>query len=425
MKIGSVNYLAKVFGALGAAVLVLLSSCNNSTTFEVVGDIKGMSDNGVAVFENIYTHVKDTVRIEHGKFEYVGSVSKPELKRLTIVSDRDSFRFQSKTDLFYIENTSIRISGNYDDLYDFDNRNYPGKSRINVVGGENNLLYNEYLDSVRPLLADIVKLNYDILLDTIFIQDKNPTQFSMAIQTQQIINEKLQQFDAIKNDFIMQNAHSRVAYDLIYASLSFNQKIKCIVNEGSAHGVDYTMAPSIPTKQLSDSWLSQIKKGTFSAEDILAIDSLAQNSNKIAKGAPFMDADLWDMNGEKVSLSNVLNTDGYTLIDCWASWCFPCRWFVPHLKQINEKYSSKGLKIISVSLDNRTEQEIKYWLRAVDEEQMPWEQYQSGAKSQFTSLYNVYSIPNIILIAPDKTVVKAGMRGLDVDIILDQIYSGL
>ncbi len=39
------------------------------------------------------------------------------------------------------------------------------------------------------------------------------------------------------------------------------------------------------------------------------------------------------------------------LVDFWASWCGPCKASFPALKEIHEKYSSQGLTIVAVSID--------------------------------------------------------------------------
>ena len=45
------------------------------------------------------------------------------------------------------------------------------------------------------------------------------------------------------------------------------------------------------------------------------------------------------------------------LVDFWASWCGPCKASFPALNKLHDKYSSKGLVIIGIGVD---EDEAKY-----------------------------------------------------------------
>jgi thiol-disulfide isomerase/thioredoxin len=56
------------------------------------------------------------------------------------------------------------------------------------------------------------------------------------------------------------------------------------------------------------------------------------------------------------------------LIDCWASWCWPCLRDMPDVKRMHEKYHDKGLEVIGLSLD----EDPKPAAAAVQKHAMPW-----------------------------------------------------
>ena len=195
--------------------------------------------------------------------------------------------------------------------------------------------------------------------------------------------------------------------------------------ESQAHGMVYPSELENHNATSMAGWIKLMEKqSAFSDEKTQHLDSLLKEKSKTLPGTPFINAPLRNVNGETVPLESLLSKNNYTLIDCWASWCLPCRWYIPHLKTINEEYKNKGLQIISVSLDNYNKaSERKQWFEALKDENMPWPQYQANRKSEFTSLYNVSSIPNIIIISPDKKIIQSGIRGLNVDVILQKIYN--
>jgi thiol-disulfide isomerase/thioredoxin len=68
-----------------------------------------------------------------------------------------------------------------------------------------------------------------------------------------------------------------------------------------------------------------------------------------------------DLEGNKVDFRDY---DGkVVLVDFWATWCYPCRKSVPHLKQLHEKHSGKGFAVVGVSLDHGGVGKVKQFAR--------------------------------------------------------------
>jgi len=98
----------------------------------------------------------------------------------------------------------------------------------------------------------------------------------------------------------------------------------------------------------------------------------------------------------------------FTLVDAWATNCGPCKENFPHLVEMHRKYASKGLQVVSLSLDDTSDakavEAAKDFLRSkkatflnvlLDEE------FGVG----FEKL-NVNSIPAVFLYGPDGKELK-------------------
>ena len=160
-----------------------------------------------------------------------------------------------------------------------------------------------------------------------------------------------------------------------------------------------TASPDICTN-----WLGlfdeSMKKRPMYTHVLKQIDVRRKTSD--GAGAPVFN--LPDTNGNMVSLKDFRGN--YVLIDFWASWCGPCKGEVPFLKEVHEKYSNKGLVVISISSDKKKEA----WLRAIKHEKMDWLQLSSKG-SDVGSRYGVSGIPHIVLIDKQGNIVVSCLRG--------------
>ena len=114
-----------------------------------------------------------------------------------------------------------------------------------------------------------------------------------------------------------------------------------------------------------------------------------------------------DTEGNAVSLASYKGR--YVLVDFWASWCVPCRAENPNVLAAYEKYKDKNFQILGVSLDEKKEA----WLKAIAEDKLPWKQVCDfkAAESPVTKAYNVSSIPANVLIDPNGKIVGKDLRG--------------
>jgi peroxiredoxin len=63
---------------------------------------------------------------------------------------------------------------------------------------------------------------------------------------------------------------------------------------------------------------------------------------------------LKDLSGSTVNLASFKGK--VILLDFWATWCAPCKIEIPGFIELHDKYKSKGLVVLGVSVDDTVEQ---------------------------------------------------------------------
>ena len=98
----------------------------------------------------------------------------------------------------------------------------------------------------------------------------------------------------------------------------------------------------------------------------------------------------------------------YTVVDAWSTTCGPCKENFPHVVEMNRKYASKGLAIISLSLDDPTDSKaVNEAVRFLKEKNAVFsnvlldENFGDG----FDKL-NINGIPAVFIYGPDGKEVK-------------------
>lgn len=121
--------------------------------------------------------------------------------------------------------------------------------------------------------------------------------------------------------------------------------------------------------------------------------------------------------GEPVDMSKLRGK--VVVVDFWATWCGPCIAEMPHMKKLYAAYKDKGVEFIGVSLDAPRNEEdpskdglekLRNWVAAND---VTWPQYYQGNgwQSEFSSGWQVRSIPCIFLVDQQGRLVTPNARG--------------
>lgn len=120
---------------------------------------------------------------------------------------------------------------------------------------------------------------------------------------------------------------------------------------------------------------------------------------------------------KKTSLGAVLKKSKYVLLDFWASWCRPCRAEIPNVKANYKKYHAKGFDVVSISADAKEAD----WLKALEQEQMPWPQDRDGNQG-IANTYNVRYYPTTYLLDAEGKVIAKDIRGEELGKKLAELF---
>ncbi|MCT4630706.1 TlpA disulfide reductase family protein [Winogradskyella sp.] len=112
--------------------------------------------------------------------------------------------------------------------------------------------------------------------------------------------------------------------------------------------------------------------------------------------------DLKTLEGKSVSIDNVTNKDGVTIISLWATWCVPCLKELDAINDIYEEWQDEtNVELIAVSVDDsRTAKRVKSMINGKG-----WEYtILLDTNSDLKRALNASSIPLTILVKNNKIV---------------------
>ncbi|GAB3920111.1 TlpA disulfide reductase family protein [Mucilaginibacter myungsuensis] len=139
----------------------------------------------------------------------------------------------------------------------------------------------------------------------------------------------------------------------------------------------------------------------------------------ISVGHKAPDFEIPGLNNKPLKLSDYKGK--YVLIDFWASWCAPCRAEMPNVVKQYNKFKSKGLEVIGVSLDK----EKAPWEASVKTMNMTWPQGSELLEWEgpTSRAYMVQAIPANFLLDPQGNIVAKNLVGTDLEDFLNKTFS--
>lgn len=163
-----------------------------------------------------------------------------------------------------------------------------------------------------------------------------------------------------------------------------------------------------PTLGELDTMIGKVKYASKNPAVMLEREGLLK-AEDTQPGKMFVDFAGYTVDGEPSKLSDYVGKGKFVLADFWASWCGPCKREIPNLIELQNKFGGDKFVVLGV---NVWDEEAKF-KEALTAEGITYPQIYipRDNKDNATEMYGIKGIPQIILFAPDGTIVKRNLRG--------------
>ena len=88
-----------------------------------------------------------------------------------------------------------------------------------------------------------------------------------------------------------------------------------------------------------------------------------------------------------------------------ATWCGPCQYELPHLKELEKKMHGKKIVFVSISCDK----DKAAWEKMVKEQGLGGVQLHNGGDREFMTAFGIRGIPRFILLDKKGKIVNPNM----------------
>ena len=371
-----------------ALVAMVLATGAFAQSFTVKGTIKGIKDGTKVTLRG----KEQGMRVEYSAltqgstFVVKGSVKSPVRVRIEI-SDKPDSEYkkdeypETRGIPFMLENADYTVEAASIDsvpyTYSMKGGLLSKTPNMTIRGGEAQRQYMEWFDTTYKLQLAEDLANVAYRHELLFSGKKRSEIDTAKVDSlESMLNVARADLDKANADFI--TAHPNYAVSLLLQQEKTDTPFAYSVEE--LDGLLKTFA------------------GNYDKARLAEFTKTVNDLKKYPREAQYRDATLQTSDGKNVQLADCIVKGKYNFIDCWASWCGPCRAAIPSVKEMYKRLGDK-VNVISISVDKKNAD----WQQALKEENMSWRQYittTEGAK-QLKEGYMLRFVPTLLVIDPE------------------------
>lgn len=240
---------------------------------------------------------------------------------------------------------------------------------------------------------------------------KDYFQYKTTANISQYLDKKVDKID-FKNESIFQSSSSKIFLNTYFTIGLVSDNSNCLsiynneLSEQQKKGIINSLKRGISFYNLDEieSYYNILRKLITDDSAFSAIENKYQKILKLQKGNTSPLFNYPDTNGQYISLESLKGKLVY--IDVWATWCGPCRAQIPYLKEMEEKYRSKKIEFVSLSIDQP--KDIQKWKNMIAEKELKGIQIMADKawRSSFVIDYIIDGIPRFILVDKSGNIIS-------------------
>ena len=209
---------------------------------------------------------------------------------------------------------------------------------------------------------------------------------------------------------------NKVLKDLLFVDESDKERRKILIQNFIAKNKNSIVTLALFNPANTMDWETEEYKKTFNqladhvkqtyAGKIIA--ETIQLRENISVGRTFIEISLPNINGDTISLSNIVKENKITVLDFWSSTCGYCRDDAQILLKYYPELKAKGLEVFACSLDKRKDR----WTKAIDKDKTNWIHVMD--KDHTTALsYDLAAIPVVLVINNEGKIIANDLKRME------------